>query len=161
MFGEVSETLESIRSAFTERMGAHVAYGEPVVADGVTVIPVARVIMGFGGGGGVGDTQHDGETPSGGVGGGAGGGGMVQPLGFIEVTRDGARWVALEPPASEVALRTLAIAAVVLPFGGRRFFLGRLLLIVLSQLAVTRLLRPNLPPLPEGLRFGRFAQSGA
>jgi uncharacterized spore protein YtfJ len=161
MFGDVSETLDSMRTSLTERLGAQIAYGEPVVVEGVTVIPVARVMLGFGGGGGVGESQRgNGDAPPP-AGGGGGGGGMVQPLGFIEITREGARWAPLEPAASEVALRTLAMAAVILPFGGRRFFLGRLAAMVATQLLVSRLLQPNLPPLPEGVRFGRFARNEA
>ncbi len=54
-------------------------YGEPVVREGVTVIPVAKVAYAFGGGGGDG-VQGTGE----------GGGGAVsaRPAGYIEI-RDG------------------------------------------------------------------------
>jgi len=49
----------------------------------VTVIPVAQTYFGFGGGGGGGRRG----------GSGGGGGGVVRPMGFIEVTKSGARWV--------------------------------------------------------------------
>ncbi|MDP3768674.1 MAG: hypothetical protein Q8S13_11725, partial [Dehalococcoidia bacterium] len=73
----------------------------------------------------------------------------------IEVSNAGARWDPLEPAPTEVALRALSIAAVVLPFGGRRGLFGRLLLLLIGQAVASRLSRPNLPPMPEGLRFGR------
>lgn len=164
MMGDVSETLESMRQGLTERLSAQVAYGEPVTTDGVTVIPVARVMLGFGAGGGVGESPHpsgNGEGASGGVGSGAGGGGVVQPLGFIEVSAGGARWVPQEPPVVETAMRAVALAAILAPFGGRRFFLGRLLMVALVQIVIGRLFRPNMPALPEGLRFGRMGQGAS
>jgi uncharacterized spore protein YtfJ len=65
--------------------GARLCYGKPVRVGDRTVIPVAR-IWGAGGGG----WGHSGANDSGG-----GGGGIVdaQPVGFIEVTGDGTRYV--------------------------------------------------------------------
>ena len=161
MIGDVSDTLESVKREIAERLTAHTAYGEPVTVDGVTVIPVARIMVGYGAGGGVGEAkrpQDGGEAAPPPTGGGGGGGGVVQPLGFIEVSGTGARWVPLEPPVGETIMRALGIAAILVPFGGRRFFFGRLVMMALVQLVVGRMFRPNLPPLPEGLRFGRSAE---
>lgn len=55
-------------------------YGEPVTADGVTVIPVARVAFGLGGGAGWGG---DGGAREGG---GGGGGVDARPVGYIEIS---------------------------------------------------------------------------
>jgi uncharacterized spore protein YtfJ len=158
MMGDVSETLESMRQNLTDRLSVQVAYGEPVTNGDVTVIPAAKVVLGFGAGAGVGDDGHRGNG-GGGAGGGGGGGGVVQPMGFIEVSAAGARWVPQEPPPVETALRAVALAAILAPFGGRRFFLGRLLAFALVQFAIGRMFQPNLPPIPEGLRFGRMGQS--
>ena len=158
MIGDVTDTLESVKSGITDRLSATTAYGEPVTTDGVTVIPVARVILGFGAGGGVGEAKRSGngdEAAPPPTGSGGGGGGVVQPLGVIEITAGGARWVPLEPPTGELVLRGLMIAAVLAPFGGRRGLLGRLLMLLIGQALVSRLGRPNLPDLPQGLRFGR------
>lgn len=84
---------------------------------------------------------------------------MVQPLGFIEIDSSGARWVPLEPSRAELALRAAVLAIVLLPFGGRRGFLGRLLLVVIGQALAGRLAQPALPPL-EGFRFGRVGATG-
>ena len=153
---DITDTLEGVKSALSDRLSAQTAYGEPVQVDGVTVIPVARVMLGFGAGGGVGEAKHsgNGEDAPPPTGGGGGGGGVVQPLGFIEVSSTGARWVPLEPPVAEVALRALSFAAVILPFGGRRGFFMRLLMVVIGQIAAGRISRPNLPSM-EGLNFGR------
>ena len=153
---DITDTIEGVKSALSDRLSAQTAYGEPVQVDGVTVIPVARVMLGFGAGGGVGEAKRssDGEDAPAPTGGGGGGGGVVQPLGFIEVTSTGARWVALEPPVAEVALRALSFAAVILPFGGKRGLFMRLLMVVIGQIAAGRISRPNLPSM-EGLNFGR------
>jgi len=154
---DISDTLEGVREALSDRLSTKIAYGDPVEIEGVTVIPVARVAMGFGAGGGVGEAQHstNGEEARP-VGGGGGGGGLVQPLGFIEIDSTGARWVAVEPSKAEVALRALMIAAIMVPVGGRRGLFGRLLLLLIGQLVASRMSQPNLPSL-EGFRT-RFSE---
>jgi len=88
-----------------ERLGrnasASAVFGAPVERDGVTVIPVARVRWGFGGGGGRESKAQDGW--------GGGGGVQAAPLGFIEVKDGEARYRRVHDP-----LR-LAIAALLLP----------------------------------------------
>ncbi len=155
---DITDTIEGVKSALSDRLTAQTAYGEAIEVDGVTVIPVARVMLGFGAGGGVGEAKRssDGEDAPPPTGGGGGGGGVVQPLGFIEVSSTGARWVPLEPPVAEVALRALSFAAVILPFGGRRGLFMRLIMVVIGQIAAGRISRPNLPSM-EGLNFGRGA----
>jgi hypothetical protein len=58
-------------------------FGEPIERDGVTVIPVARVSLGFGVGAGT--RQRESQI---GDGGGGGGGAAAVPLGYIEI-KDG------------------------------------------------------------------------
>ena len=156
MIGDVSETLESVKNTITERLTARTAYSEPVTHDGVTVIPVARVMLGFGAGSGLG-----GEGADSGIGGGGGAGGIVQPLGYIEVNGGGSRWVPLEPSPTELALRGIALAAVLFPFGGRRFLFMRLLMLVIGQAIASRLAKPDLPSMPQGISFGRGAGNGS
>ena len=155
---DITKTIEGVKNALSDRLSTQTAYGEPIVVDGVTVIPVARVFMGFGAGGGVGEREHstNGDDEGAPAGGGGGGGGLVQPLGFIEIDTTGARWVPLEPSRAELALRALMLVAVMLPFGGRRGLLGRVFLLLIGQLIAGRISQPNLPPF-EGLRFGRSA----
>jgi uncharacterized spore protein YtfJ len=65
-------------------------YGEPIAAQGKTVIPVAKIIYGYGAGagtGGVGDSGARGE------GGGGGGGARAIPVGVIEVSNQPTRFV--------------------------------------------------------------------
>jgi len=63
-------------------------YGEPIAAQGKTVIPVAKIIYGYGAGGGtggVGESSARGE--------GSGGGGGAIPVGVIEVSDQPTRFV--------------------------------------------------------------------
>jgi uncharacterized spore protein YtfJ len=65
-------------------------YGEPIAAQGKTVIPVAKIIYGYGAGagtGGVGDSGARGE------GGGGGGGARAIPVGVVEISDRETRFV--------------------------------------------------------------------
>jgi len=64
-------------------------YGEPIAAQGKTIIPVAKIIYGYGGGagtGGAGNSIARGE-------GGGGGGARAVPVGVVEVSDQGTRFV--------------------------------------------------------------------
>ena len=73
---------------------AHVknVFGDPVSAEGKTIIPVAKVRYGFGGGMGSGPTRGEGAQPIG-EGGGGGGGVMVSPIGVVEISSSGTRFI--------------------------------------------------------------------
>lgn len=65
-------------------------YGEPITAQGKTVIPVAKIIYGYGAGGGTGGV---GESKARGEGSGGGGGARAIPVGVIEVSDQPTRFV--------------------------------------------------------------------
>ena len=66
------------------------AYGEPITVEGKTIVPVARVLYGFGGG--FGSTPETDADP--GESGGGGGGGTVSlPIGVLEITDRETRFV--------------------------------------------------------------------
>jgi len=155
---DIFQSVENVARSFQERLSVRTVYGDPVSANGVTVIPVAQVRFGFGGGGGGGTGSkptgfNEGmveESGSGGGGGGGGGGG-VEPVGFIEITDIGARWVPLEPSRLEFLLRAVLATAVVAPGGGRGGFFRRMLLMLAGQAIVGALTRPRLS---GGFDFG-------
>ena len=81
---------ESLRSAATVKS----VFGEPIRLEGRTVIPVARIAYGFGGGFGSalpGATQN--ATGHRGEGGGGGGGVHAVPAGALEITDKGTRFI--------------------------------------------------------------------
>jgi len=87
-------------------------YGDPIVAEGRTVIPVAKVAYGFGGGSGSGsgsgkqtENNADGKAPAEGEG--AGGGVTAKPVGVVEITGHNTKFVQFGQP------KKLAMAALV------------------------------------------------
>lgn len=117
---------------------ATAVFGEAVERDGITVIPVAKARWGFGGGdGGQGGVRRPGRvrragegraaeaqaaqergesrSPEGrepaGWGGGGGGGVQIMPVGFIEVTPDGARFRRIVDQSAVIALGAMALVA--------------------------------------------------
>jgi uncharacterized spore protein YtfJ len=65
-------------------------YSEPIAAQGKTVIPVAKLIYGFGGGAGTGGVGNSGTR---GEGGGGGGVARAIPVGVVEVSDQQTRFV--------------------------------------------------------------------
>jgi len=81
--------LQSLRDSVLSQASVKTIYGEPISAQGKTVIPVAKITYGYGAGagtGGVGDTSARGE-------GGGGGGVRAIPVGVVEITDQQTRFV--------------------------------------------------------------------
>lgn len=85
--------LERVAARLGGRAAVSAVFGEPVVREDVTVIPVASARFGFGGGA----TQEDGDGRSN-EGGGGGGGATARPLGFIEISKGTAVYRPIRPP---------------------------------------------------------------
>src|SRR5580692_8232410 len=82
--------LQSLKESIVTQATVKAIYGEPISAQGKTVIPVAKIMYGYGGGagtGGVGDSSARGE------GGGGGGGVRAIPVGVIEISDQHTRFV--------------------------------------------------------------------
>jgi uncharacterized spore protein YtfJ len=89
----VQDIIQSIAEKTQSSAHVKTVYGEPVVADGKTVVPVARVAYGFGGGAGSRaktGNENDGKDE----GGGGGGGCAVIPVGVVEITGGSTRYIA-------------------------------------------------------------------
>jgi uncharacterized spore protein YtfJ len=82
------ELIESAVEHLQTTASVKKVYGEPVVVDGKTVIPVAKVALGFGGGAGHRKSESaTGTEPGADEGGeGAGGGVRATPIGVVEIT---------------------------------------------------------------------------
>jgi uncharacterized spore protein YtfJ len=106
-----ARTLEGLAGQIGAHADARAVYGTPVTHAGYTVVPVARVMAGFGLG--ARHNANQGAEPSAldGTGIGGGGGYSAVPVGFIEIGADGARFQRLESPidswsgTAELALR--------------------------------------------------------
>lgn len=93
--------LERLGERVGLRASAATVFGEPVERDGVTVVPVARAMYGFGGGSGQ-DAAGDK------AGGGGGGGAMVRPAGFIEIAGGRAVYRPLRDPVRDIVVPAAA-----------------------------------------------------
>ena len=95
------EILKNISERVQTTASVKVVYGEPIHAEGKTIIPVASIRYGFGGGGGnqmsvTGAKDVDESLQHSGGGGGGGGGVAVSPVGFIEITAGETRYVSFD-----------------------------------------------------------------
>jgi uncharacterized spore protein YtfJ len=82
--------LQSLKDSIVGQAGVKTIFGEPISAQGKTVIPVAKLTYGYGGGagtGGVGNSSAQGE------GGGGGAGVHAIPVGVIEVSDRQTRFI--------------------------------------------------------------------
>ncbi len=143
---DIFGTIESLARSVQNSLSTTTIYGEPITAGNVTVAPVAEVRFGFGGGGG-GGTGPSTEEGAANTGGGGGGGG-VRPVGFIEITESGSRWVPVEPPQSTQLLKALSSAARILPIAGRRGIFAAVALIA-AQLLLSQFTRTKAYAPPE------------
>lgn len=95
----VSELMRSTIDKIHELVDTNTIVGQPIhTPDGVTLIPISRVNIGFGSGGG-----EYGKTPSHNFGGGGGAGVRIDPVAFLTI-KDGTTRVlpVAMPPASTV-----------------------------------------------------------
>ena len=99
------ELLSMLADRMGARFGASSVFAAPVERDGVTVIGVANVRFGMGGGSGTDPTK-------GGEGEGAGGGGTMSASGYIELKDGRSRYVPVVHPERMVALAGGLIVAV-------------------------------------------------
>ena len=105
--------LEGFVERMAERVGAKASiktvFGDPIERDGITIIPVAKVRWGFGGGAGSGPvpvgpgragdagTIGASDISQGGSGSGGGGGVAADPIGYLEIGPDGATFRPIAP----------------------------------------------------------------
>ena len=88
---DAADLLHKIGDALGSTATVKSVFGEPISAHGKTVVPVAKVAYGFGGGFGAG--KHGAQADRRGEGGGGGGGVCAYPAGALEITDTGTRFV--------------------------------------------------------------------
>ena len=95
--------LEATIQKIREMVDVNSVIGDPITTpDGVTIIPVSKGSVGFGGGGSDFVNSKGGENP---FGGGAGGGVKVTPLCFLVVKDGNVRMMSVPEPANSTADR--------------------------------------------------------
>ena len=103
MSQKLPNMLESTIQKIKEMVDVNSVIGEPITTpDGVTIIPVSKVSVGFGGGG----SDFAGKPGADNAfGGGAGGGVKVTPLCFLIIKDGNVRMMSVPEPASSTADR--------------------------------------------------------
>lgn len=119
-------TIQEIFRTITERIqdtaSVRTVYGDPITAEGKTIIPVARVRYGFGGGGcskGE-DSMVEEAQRARRLGGGGGGGASVSPVGIIEITAGETRFISFEEPWNIIRAALIGLVVGMVLFRRRR-----------------------------------------
>ena len=100
----MTDLIRNLAESIQLHANAKQVYGEPVERDGTTIIPVARVQWGFGGGGfGRGPVER----------GGGGGGAQAIPTGFIELKKGVAVFRPIDDPNAPLKLLAAGVAGLV------------------------------------------------
>lgn len=110
----VPNMLENTIAKIRELISVNSVVGDPITTpDGVTIIPVSKVSIGFGGGGSdfVSRNANKQENP---FGGGAGGGVKVDPIAFLVVSNGNVRLLPVAAAASTTADRIVEMVPDVL-----------------------------------------------
>ena len=109
----VSDTINKITDRLQAAATAKTVYGEPLLIEGKTLIPVAKVRYGFG----AGSADDADENPDGG---GGGGGVEISPIGVIEITPGETKYISLEGPRAFIKYALVAMAIIALIVGLRQ-----------------------------------------
>ena len=102
MSQKLPNMLENTIQKIREMVDVNSVVGEPIqTPDGVTILPVSRVSVGFGGGGSD-FANKNGENP---FGGGVGGGVKVTPVCFLVIKDGNVRMISIPEPANSTTER--------------------------------------------------------
>lgn len=110
----LSNMIENTLSKVKEMISVNDVVGSPITTpEGVTIIPISKVSVGFGGGGSdfVSKNANKQENP---FGGGVGGGVNVTPVAFIIIKGDSVRMMPVAAPANTTADRVVELVPDVL-----------------------------------------------
>ena len=96
--------LENTIAKIRQMVDVNSVIGEPITAGGVTIIPISKVSVGFGGGGSdyVSRNANKSENP---FGGGVGAGVKVTPVAFLIIKEGSVRMLPVATPANTTADR--------------------------------------------------------
>lgn len=111
---DIQKYIEAVQQGLASSAHVKTVFGDPVSAEGKTIIPVAKIRYGFGAGTGSGPTRAGSEQRLG-EGGGGGGGVEAKPVGVVEMSATGTRFIPIHSRARLGAFLLLG------------FFLGRML----------------------------------
>ena len=100
----VQQLLQSIIDRLQGTASVKTIYGEPIEVKDKTIIPVAKVVYGFGAGSGAGKQEESEES-----GGGGGGGIAVRPKGVLEITKEDTRFISFNETRNLIMALTIGL----------------------------------------------------
>ncbi len=89
---KTEEVLKTVTEKVASMISTKTVIGESITIEGKTIIPVTRVSFGFASGGGEGKGKSGDE----GTGSGGGAGAVIQPIGFLVVSKEDVKLFAIQ-----------------------------------------------------------------
>ena len=104
--GHIGELIESTLNNIRSFAQTNTIIGTPIQAEGVTLIPVSRMSVGYGGGGMELSTK-DGKVADGSYGGGTGAGARLDPVAVLVIRGDSVKLLPVAPPPANTIDRVI------------------------------------------------------
>ena len=104
---KISDFMGQTMQKIKEMVDANTVVGAPIQADGVTIIPVSRISVGFASGGSEFAAKHQKPEGENAFGGGGGASVKVTPVSFLILKGDMVKLLPVDPPASNTADRVV------------------------------------------------------
>ena len=101
----IGELMQSTMDNVKNMLKVDTVVGEPIYTpDGITLVPISRISVGFGGGGVEFSPKKAGDRP---YGGGNATGVKIDPIGFLVIKEGTVRMINITPPASNTVDRII------------------------------------------------------
>jgi sporulation protein YtfJ len=101
----MSTTMQKIR----EMIDVNTIVGQPITAEGTTIIPVSKLSLGFASGGSDFTTKNQKESQDNSFGGGSGAGVNISPVAFLVIREDSLKLIPVSPPPSTTIDRAVEL----------------------------------------------------
>ena len=102
----ISELMQTTMDNVKKVLKVDTVVGDPIITpDGITLVPISKISLGFGGGGVEFNSKKDGEARP--YGGGNATGVKIEPIGFLVIKEGTVRMINVTPPASNTVDRII------------------------------------------------------
>lgn len=102
----ISELMQTTMDNVKKVLKVDTAVGDPIITpDGITLVPISKISLGFGGGGVEFNSKKAGEARP--YGGGNATGVKIEPIGFLVIKEGTVRMINVTPPASNTVDRII------------------------------------------------------
>lgn len=98
----ISELMDTTMAKIRDMVDVNTIVGQPIQAEGMTLIPISRLSFGFASGGSDFASKHQKPEADNSFGGGSGAGVNIAPVAFLIVKGDSVKLLPVEPPHSTV-----------------------------------------------------------